>query len=437
RETGCSLTNKSDLYCFIIFAMHKLLSQNGRAGFITSNSWLGTVWGKVFYRALNYYFKVEQIHISGNGRWFNNANVVTVIIILTQKTTIALPTNLDVTHFYLWKKSLSEIEIDVTIKDSIIHSALLSQNLDESILKQSSYQFEHIQNILNLNVSLNAFFHHIEWLKEISSHLVPITTVFSVSRGERRGWDAMFYPESGHGIEDIYIKKVLKNARTVHNLTASPDNDAFCCSDSLETLRNNNMYGAIAWIDKFQNDVNNLGTPLPEVLAKPNLEWYEMQDTSTAEIVTMMNPDKRLFFAKFSSPTFINQRLIGFRQNTDYTDIELSHALLNSIIGMFYIEAVGFGRGLGVLDINKASISKSFMLNPNNVSQKDRDNIIAKFASLINREIMSTEEELDATDRIEFDNAVLSAFGIESYYGKIKHSLLSMQQARRSVNSFG
>ncbi|KRG12683.1 hypothetical protein ACA29_11005 [Lederbergia galactosidilytica] len=73
-----------------------------------------------------------------------------------------------------------------------------------------------------------------------------------------------------------------------------------------------------------------------------------MKDTATADICTTMNPDQRLFFAKFDEPTFINQRLIGLKQKSNYQDIELYHALLNSIIGMFYIEAIGFGRGYSV-----------------------------------------------------------------------------------------
>lgn len=432
-NTGITLSLKSDIYCFLMFSLHKILNDDGRAGFIISNSWLGTVWGKEFYKALNHYYHVEQIHISGNGRWFDNAQVVTTIIVLNKKQTISAPDEQLSTLFYSWGKSLSEIKANNDIKQCIINSTLLKINNDNTVLKQGEYTYKNISHILDMNVSLNAFFHNIEWLSEITTCLIPINQVFNVIRGERRGWDDMFYPESGHGIEKTYIRRVLKNARNVTSLIAEPDNDAFCCSYSLTQLEANTSNGALRWIKKFENVVNGTGKPLPDVLAKRNMHWYEMKDTSTTEIFTMMNPDKRLFFAKFNEPTFINQRLIGLRKKVEYADIDLNHALLNSILGMFYIEAVGFGRGLGALDINKDSINNAFMLNPKMVSDDDRTRIIECFNPILEREIKSTQEELGQEDREIFDKAVFKAFGIEDYYERVKKSLISMQASRLSV----
>lgn len=432
-NTGIMLSLKSDIYCFLMFSLHKILNDNGRAGFITSNSWLGTVWGKEFYKALNHYYHVEQIHISGNGRWFDNAQVVTTIIVLNKKQTVSSPNGQLSTLFYSWKKSLLEVKANNDIKECIVNSTLLKTNNDNTILKQGDYTYEKISHTLDMNVSLNAFFHNIEWLSEISTCLIPIKQVFNVIRGERRGWDDMFYPESGHGIEETYIRSVLKNARNVTSLIAKPDNDAFCCPDTLTQLNANNKTGALRWIKKFETVVNGTGKLLPDILAKRHMHWYEMKDTSTTEIFTMMNPDKRLFFAKFNEPTFINQRLIGLRKKEEYADIDLNHALLNSILGMFYIEAVGFGRGLGALDINKDSINNAFMLNPKMVSDNDRTCILESFTPILEREIKSTQEELLQGDREIFDKAVLKAFGIEDYYERIKKSLISMQKARLSV----
>ena len=60
----------------------------------------------------------------------------------------------------------------------------------------------------------------------------------------------------------------------------------------------------------------------------------------------------------------------------DYPDEELNHALLNSMFTMFFIEAAGFGRGLGVLDINKNNVANCYMLNPKLVSSTDRQKIL-------------------------------------------------------------
>ena len=163
------------------------------------------------------------------------------------------------------------------------------------------------------------------------------------------------------------------------------------------------------------------------------MHWYEMKDTSVASIVTTMNPDRRLFFAKFESPSFINQRLIGLKTTADNPDIDLCHALLNSILGMFYIEAIGFGRGLGALDISSTTMRNAYMLNPNIIDSKQRECILEKFDELLQREVYSTERELSEVDRIAFDHEVLRSYGIDQYYNDIKNSLLSMQRMRLGV----
>ena len=172
---------------------------------------------------------------------------------------------------------------------------------------------------------------------------------------------------------------------------------------------------------------------MPEVLTRSNMFWYEMNFSAIAEIITGMNPDKRLFYAYSSAPILINQRFIGFRFLDANANKELCFALLNSIFEMFIIEATGFGRGLGVLDINARNISDSFMLNPNCLTNEQATAIVRAFQPIKNRQVFDTETELQREDRINFDHVVLSAFGIDDYYDRIKESLISMQKARHSV----
>ena len=216
-------------------------------------------------------------------------------------------------------------------------------------------------------------------------------------------------------------------------MVATADGDAFCCGLSIRDLENLGHTGAIEWIAKFSDQRNGVGKPLPSVLKKNGMQWYELQDNEIAEIFTMMNPDQRLFFAKFEKPSFVNQRLIGLTHKAAYPDGELNHALLNSMLTMFYIEASGFGRGLGVLDVNKDSISKCYMLNPKLVSTSDRQKILAAFEKVKARKIMKVSEELNDESRLLFEHEVLRSFGIDEYFEKIKSSLLSMQEARATA----
>ena len=97
---------------------------------------------------------------------------------------------------------------------------------------------------------------------------------------------------------------------------------------------------------------------------------------------------------------------------------------------MFYIEASGFGRGAGALDLNKDKFADSFMLNPNLLSEKQNQEILKAFMSLTQRKILPVEQELQQTDRQAFDTVVLKAFGMENLYDEIKECLLSMMKVQ-------
>lgn len=426
---GNELNNRSDLYSYIILALSKLLKEYGQLGIITSNSWLGTIAGETLINTLQKVFNIRQVHISGKGRWFKNADVVTTIIILEKKSN----NNNSDTIYYLWKKSIEELATNRIWEQALVQSSLLEEVVDDNVVKLSKYSSNQIDKLKRLKISFNSLFHNVGWLLDIADKTIEISTAFTVIRGSRRGWDAMFYPASGHGIESKYLRKVLINTRNVNRLTAVADSDAFCCGKSMGELQAEGSIGAINWIRKFESQVNGTNKPLPTVLARRGMQWYELRDSEVVDICTTMNPDKRLFFAKFKKPSFINQRLIGFKARDGYEDIELEHALLNSVFTMFYIEASGFGRGLGALDINSKNLSKCRMLNPNLVPGNYRKKIIDAFQPLLNRDIKSVRDELASLDRMVFEKTVMKAFGIEEYLAPIIYSLLSMQNTRHTA----
>ena len=422
------LDSKCDEYCYLMLKAVDLVKEKGMVGFICSNSWLGTKSGKVFVQKLQKNFSLKQVHISGKGRWFKNADVVTTILILSKE-------KLNKVSFYLWNKSLDEIALDRSIEDKIVNSSLLNKNLNSDYLTISEYSLDSIKEMIDMNVSYNSMFHNVDWLIELKDKIVPIKDVFDVFRGCRRGWDPMFFPEKGHGIEKCFIKKVLKNARNVDSLMTTADSDAFCCGLSLTELKNKKYNGALNWISIFANQVNGKGVRLDKCLATGGCKWYELKTKEIAEFFTMMNHDKRFFFSRFEKPSFVNQRLIALNSKEDYPDKDLNHALLNSIFTAFYIEASGFGRGLGVLDINAESIKNCYMLNPLLLEKKDKNDIKKAFSKLLKRPIKTVSEELKMTDRLEFEHTVLKAYGIDSYFNKIKKSLTSMQKVRAAAKS--
>ncbi|WP_156497520.1 hypothetical protein [Eikenella sp. NML96-A-049] len=255
-----------------------------------------------------------------------------------------------------------------------------------------------------------------------------------MARGERRGWDKMFYPESKHQIESSYIKPVVMSSKDLpDNLIWQAKKEAFCCSEPIESLKAKKHYGALEWISKFENGTNEKGKPLIEFLKRNNHFWYEMKPNTLADMVISMNPDKKICVYRLKERSFVNQRLISLAVK-DTEKLDLLHALLNSGLSLFYIESIGFGRGSGALDLNSTTIAKKLMiLDPNLLSKEQVSEIVAKFQSILNSNVLDLPNELQQEDRIEFDRAVLNAFNIELDPKTIYDSLLKIYNIIKSV----
>lgn len=429
------LDGKSDLYAYLPFYFWNLLAINGKTSIIVSNSWLGTAWGQKFYQALSGFFDIENIVVSGSGRWFSNAKVVTNIITLKRKDVPALPNGSEIIKFTVTKLKLTDYSSEVLQELAAIISSA-EESVDEADVSVHKYSQARIDEILGLGLNLNSFFSDVEWLLDFKEKLIKISDLFDIGRGERRGWDKLFYPDTDSEIEEKYLKPVLKTPRSIERLVTEPDAIAFCCDKSKGELETLDDVGALAWINKFEGQTNERGVPLPVSLARKGMYWYTMLPTTMAEIVTNINFGDRLYFARFEEPTFVNQRLVRFTRKSDDVDYELCHALMNSLIGLFYIEAMGIGRGDDALDLSSNKFENDLrIINPILISSEDRSIILSLFASLEERKILKIEEELERADRNAFDDAVLNAIGCTEYKDRIKDALLMLYRIRKTATS--
>ena len=150
------LDGKSDLYFYIANKIADVIKPGGNLGIIVSNSWLGTKAGVKFIEVLKEKYNLKQVHISGKGRWFKNADVVTTIMVLEKKK----ETENFNTFFWLWKKSLDELKTNPDAEDNIVNSALLGKEINPTLAKMAKYSNKQIDDILRLNVCYNALFHN-------------------------------------------------------------------------------------------------------------------------------------------------------------------------------------------------------------------------------------------------------------------------------------
>ena len=383
------LDGRSDLYCYIPFILLPLLKENGTFGIIISNSWLSTKSGSKFRTLLRESYKIVYVITSAEGRWFHNTDVVTNILILQKRN----PNEINATTSFISLKVDLNSDVDI----STIAEDIITQNTESEYIELKIFSETEQQEIENLKFGYNACFGDCTWLLQNISKFKRIDNYASVSRGVRRGWDKLFFPEDSIAsqIEPQYIKSVYKTAKGSDYYDVNPEDAAFCCDKSLNELYGAGHLGAYKWIKRFENATNEKGKPLSQVLARGNLLWYEMSAEPLATFALSINPDRKICFFKFSKPSFVNQRLISISPKND-VDIDLMHALLNSIFCVAQVESIGFGRGLGVLDINSTIINEGLYIpDLSLISLENRNTIIEIFNQIKLRPILDTIDTLD------------------------------------------
>ncbi|MDP3359951.1 MAG: N-6 DNA methylase [Lutibacter sp.] len=432
EQTGTteSLSGKSDIFAYIPFYLHKLLSENGKIGLILSNAWLGTDYGEIFLHLFQNFFKIEYVVISGKGKWFDNADVVTTILVASKKDPTTETDENSEISFCTLNQRIENINDIRTLSENVI----LSNQAENLIINK--YSINQIHRFENFGIPWSGYFSNLNWIENVSNKFINTNEIFHFTRGERRGWNAMFYPASGHNIELEYIKPVLKHLRDTKSLNSVPNKEAFCCSKSIEELQALGHTGALAWIRSFENQLNNSNQPLTESLRRANMFWYEMKTENMADFVANVNYDKSLFIAKLENRSFIDQRMIGFSVKEEYqAENKLLYlALLNSTVNMFFIESFGFGRGLGALDLRATKFERDFkILDPNLLTEEQKAVIIEAFNPLMLRNRLPLEQEIESADRVSFDNTLMEIYDISEYYEPIKNSLIHLYRIRFAV----
>ncbi|MCL1880815.1 MAG: hypothetical protein FWF76_01400 [Oscillospiraceae bacterium] len=428
-ESNISLSERSDLYQFILLHIHGLLDENASVAVITSNSWLGTIAGQDFFHTLNCYYSVDSVIASGNGKWFNNADVVAVMLFLKKKPFQKAVDKAHKVNFALIQKRLSELSSDdiERIADSI---KLQDTDLPE-LLSFRSYTLKQIDEFLKMNIALNSFLYDVDWLSEINDLLCPVTDLFNVFRGMKTAQDEIYYLKNTSDVDSEYIGRIFKSAKSAKGLTAKPDTYSFVCDKTIEELTELGHKKTLAWINRFKSNLNK-SVQNKDTFWK-NLSGNRLSGSEHIQLFTGMNPEQRIFYGLIEEPAQINQRAIGFKPTSDSVNLALCHALLNSVIGVFYTEATGFPKGLGALDNCSVNVSRMLMLDPRKLSDNDIDRITEAFKPLLERDILTTLEEYQREDRLAFERVVADCFGYSEQFERIKRSVLEMQKVRLSV----
>lgn len=413
---------KSDYFAYIIYHLKTLIKENGKIGIICSNSWLGTDWGETFKKNILNLYTIEKVIISNNGKWFSNADVVTTIIVLSNR--IAVPTD-----------KIDFMSINLSINDwtddnfeELVSGIHLGKN--NKYLNIQRYTYEELDALQKIFSNWMPLFLDLSWVKSILPYTCKANIFLNTPRGIRRGCNDFFYPKNIDVVDNIFLYPLLKSSSSLKKLEASHDKLAFCCSMTEKELKEKNYTKTLEWIQKHRTKASTLSLR--------NHFWYELKfpKEPSADFVLSTNPDKRLFIAKTTQPMLIDQRLLLLKcKKGKIKDFNLLHALLNSTLGMFFIEASGFGRGLGALDLNSTKLKNSFSIWNPDLLKNNSEKILTCFEKIKKRNVLTVPEELEQQDRLDLDKAILEAYGISFDLNLLYNSLLHLYNIRQTVRS--
>lgn len=428
---------KADLYSYILLGLKSLITENGRIGVIISNSWLGTSWGKSLQELLLTEYNVRFIISSSNGRWFNNASVVTTLLVLEKPLPCANTTVVATT-----KKPIEDwSEEDVDTATNLLLSLDQASVGEDAFISYCGISKQWLEQATHLGVSWTCGLKNPNLIPDISETMILASNYLKFERGSRTGWDDMFFiskETANHAsIEADYLSPVMHNPKIVLKnapLTGLQTNMLlFSCSRSVDELERLNHSGALQWINKFSHEVNRKGIPLPKTL-KGQPFWYSASKISWGDYLMQINPDSTFgVYRPGSNALSISQRFISIRASKSF-DKRFMHALLNSTLTHLWQELTGFARGEGVLDRSMTSLKNYLRIpNPSKFSDLQADSIVTAFEPLAKRPPLPITQELQMEDRLTFDSVVFDALGIFEYQEDIYSLLSDLVASRRSV----
>lgn len=112
------------------------------------------------------YFNIDRVVVSGNGRWFNNAKVVTTLLIATKRE-ISDPVNLDrKISFCTLKEKIENIADIKKLSSEII------LNKESEQVNIQSYSISEIKQLENIGIPWSGYFANLNWLPAITEKLL-------------------------------------------------------------------------------------------------------------------------------------------------------------------------------------------------------------------------------------------------------------------------
>jgi len=435
--------NTSDLYLYFFLQATTLLKPGGHLAFITSNSWLNTAIGLHFQQFLTHHYNIQYLVESACERWFNDAAINSIIVVLEKKSTQDLFINSKNKHpkisgqinpvklirliqplaHYLPTPQQSDYwpQLEQTVRLNF-HEATASNQFQIKLLSVQQLQSEPLKGNWSLALRASSTFSQLfnqpmlwQKLEDLGQVRYPLKTginaFFYLDRNQVNQWQ----------IEPEFLLPVLRSSRQVKSYTVQADQlqaFLFCCPYTKSELKAQGKKGALAYIEWGENQSAQprqkraqpvLWPQVPSV--QSNRPWHYTKPLKPAHILCPRFIDQRFFFPLCKGGVMEDQTFYGLTlTHPDTYSPLLLAALLNSTLSYLLAEYSGrTNLGEGVLQFARADMACFSVIHPDLFSAAEKEELIATFVQLNQREILPLAQELISPDRVVLDRLILGA----------------------------
>lgn len=428
QDWGFEIGKRAGIYVHFFIHGAKFLKQNGRLGFITSNSWLDTDYGKHLQKFFLNKFKIIAIIESKVERWFEDADINTCITILERNDNTTENDNNQI-KFVQLKQSLSHfIPQSESYKDDKNHEFKRIEaihNLISMIYNKSDYFedgniriFPKLQKELweeGFNEDQNEYVGS-KWgkylrapdiffkiIKKCKDKFVPLKTIGQVRFGIKTGANEFFYLKEKDiekiGIEKEYFMNKYKEELRPNYVITSPKDSNMIVIDPKKLkyrvlmIHKDKNHLAKTNILKFIKLGEEKAYNKRPTCSSRNL-WYDLGDREPGVLLWQMIHFTRHTAYLNPNKAYVDHNLFEI---LNLKNPKLYCAILNSTLYAMFKEI--FGRvnlGQGSLKNEGIDIKIFPMPDPRLLDEKIEEKLLAAFEKITERTICNVFEEIGA-----------------------------------------
>ncbi len=398
------LTGQADLYAYLFLHAERFLRPGGRMGVVVSNAWLDVDYGRALRRFFLRRFREVTVIESRREAWFKEPTINPVVLLLEKGQGPARA------RFVQIDCPLAEVppgrfdgpgcrirEVAVTDSD-------------------------------RWGIPLRAPQAFLDLARDLEGRAVPLRGgLAEIGRGVTPGVVDFFYVDretaERHGIESKYLVPVVRTLREARGLSVRREDltrALFVCPDDPDHLAREGL-GALRHIlwgvlqeTKAQARGKLGGMPFPLVTSlRSRPLWYDVGRVDRADfLLNRFVGDRYLVPSPPEGATAGDVFFAGsFREGVDRP---LTMALLNSAIVFLWMEVLGRKTWRqGVLYFYGPEVDALRVPDPTRIDRAHRRRILDTFGVLSRRDVGPFPDEVHLADRAAFDDAIISAIGLD------------------------